>query len=111
MSSLSIKWLLVVKDFAKAHLVSKVKCLPRDLARGMYYTTIACALVRHGQSITRLGRADLVHGFRWIMHQLRVCAKINSDFAGGDWAGWQGATSEHTRAVCERGATQPARPR
>ncbi|MBP8260922.1 MAG: hypothetical protein KA118_14825 [Verrucomicrobia bacterium] len=41
----------------------------------------------------------------------RVCAKINSDFAGGDWAGWQGATSEHTRAVCERGATQPARPR
>ncbi len=42
---------------------------------------------------------------------LRVCAKINSDFAGGDWASWQGATSEHTRAVCERGATQPARPR
>ncbi|HOX03781.1 MAG TPA: hypothetical protein P5555_16170, partial [Candidatus Paceibacterota bacterium] len=31
---------------------------------------------------------------------LRVCAKINSNFAGWDWAGWQGATSEHTRAVC-----------
>jgi len=68
-SASSIEWLSLVKDFAKAHLVSKVECLPRDLARGLYYSTIACALVRHGQSISRLERSELVTGFGWMIDQ------------------------------------------
>lgn len=68
-SASSIEWLTLVKDFAKAHLVSKVECLPRDLARGLYYSTIACALVQHGESISRLERSELVTGFRWMIDQ------------------------------------------
>jgi hypothetical protein len=30
--------------------------------------------------------------------RLRVCAKMNSDFAGGSWAGGQGASDEHIRS-------------
>ncbi|HRY49218.1 MAG TPA: hypothetical protein P5186_14305 [Candidatus Paceibacterota bacterium] len=32
---------------------------------------------------------------------LRVCAKTNSDFAGGDLACWRGATKEHSHVLCD----------
>jgi len=32
---------------------------------------------------------------------LRVCAKTNSDFAGGDLARWRGATKEHSLDLCD----------
>ena len=38
----------------------------------------------------------------------RVRAKINSDFAGGDLARWQGASNEHIGEICEERATPPA---
>ena len=51
-----------------------------------------------GQEILRAERLGGSRGHRG----LRVCAKINSDFAGGDFAFWRGTTKEHSQGSEEK---------
>jgi len=57
--------LMLVKDFAKANLDHPESGLPDEIARALYFTSIAAALVRLDERISKLSDADLAAGLRW----------------------------------------------
>jgi RNA polymerase sigma-70 factor (ECF subfamily) len=58
-----------VKDFAKENRTDSESPLPREVATALYYTSIAVALARCGQRITRHDDATLRQGFQWGIDQ------------------------------------------
>ena len=64
-----IELLELIKDFAKANMDLPESGLPDEIAATLYYTSIAAALVRLDESISRLPDADLQRGLRWTMEQ------------------------------------------
>jgi DNA-directed RNA polymerase specialized sigma24 family protein len=66
----------LIKDFAKEHRTDKESPLPRDVATVLYYASIAVALGRCGQRITRHDDATLRQGFQWGIDQPWVDERI-----------------------------------
>ncbi|MBP7828442.1 MAG: hypothetical protein KA248_00850 [Kiritimatiellae bacterium] len=58
-----------VKDFAKRAARSREAVLPRDVARMLYYLSIAAALVHCHKRITSLEAAELLRGLKWARGQ------------------------------------------
>jgi hypothetical protein len=58
-----------VKEFAKANLDHPESGLPTEIASALYYTSIAAALVRLNERISKLSDADLQNGLRWAHQQ------------------------------------------
>lgn len=82
-----------VKEFAKANLDHPESGLPTEIASALYYTSIAAALVRLNERISKLSDADLQNGLRWAQQQswldentktlLAEASKKISDAKGG----------------------------
>jgi DNA-directed RNA polymerase specialized sigma24 family protein len=64
-----VELLELVKDFAKEHRTDPESPMPRAVATALYYASIAVALVRCGQRITRHDDATLLQGFQWGIDQ------------------------------------------
>jgi hypothetical protein len=64
-----IDLLIMVKEFAKRHLDYSQSPLPREIANGLYYATLATALVRLAQRITGLDDLNLCNGLTWCVNQ------------------------------------------
>ena len=65
----AVEILKLVKDFAKANLDHPQSLLPPEIASVLYYTSIAVALVRRRERITRLADSDLQRGLGWAIQQ------------------------------------------
>jgi hypothetical protein len=65
-----VELLELVKSFAKANLDHPESALPGEIASALYYLSIAAALVRLDQRITRLSDADLARGLQWAGEQV-----------------------------------------
>ncbi len=61
--------LILVKEFAKAHLANPARLLPKDIATVLYFACLACGLMRFGKSISSLAPEQLIKGFRWSLQQ------------------------------------------
>jgi len=59
--------LKLTKEFAKRSLCSPFAAVPDDVARVLYFASIAAALGRCGHKITTLSRAEIVTGIRWCL--------------------------------------------
>jgi hypothetical protein len=59
----------LVKDFAKANLDHPESGLPDEIAAALYYLSIATALVRLDERISKLSDTDLRGGLRWTEQQ------------------------------------------
>jgi len=57
--------LQLTKDFAKRCLNSPLSTVPHDIARALYFTSIAAALDRCGCRITTLGDKEIAEGISW----------------------------------------------
>ena len=64
-----IELLELVKDFAKANMNHPESGLPEEIARALYYTSIAAALAGLDARISQLPEAELERGLRWTMEQ------------------------------------------
>jgi RNA polymerase sigma-70 factor (ECF subfamily) len=64
--------LALVKDFAKENRTDAESPLPREVATVLYYTSIAVALYRCGQRISRHDDTALRQGFQWGIDQAWV---------------------------------------
>jgi hypothetical protein len=53
------------KEFAKRSLYSPHAAIPQDVARALYFASIAAALGRCGRKITRLSDEEVAGGIRW----------------------------------------------
>jgi hypothetical protein len=73
----SIELLIAIKGVAKRH--SK-DLLPPEMALLLYYGSIAAAMVRCGQRITKLRDDDLRNGFTWAIKQPWVPENIRELF-------------------------------
>lgn len=62
----SIELLIAIKTVAKCH---PRDLLPPEMSLLLYYGSIASALVRCGQRITKLPDEDLRNGFTWVIKQ------------------------------------------
>ena len=65
----SLELLRQVKDFAKAHLEHPGSAWPSEVARMVYYTAIAAALVRHHARITRMAPEEIQRALQWGLAQ------------------------------------------
>jgi hypothetical protein len=64
-----LELLRLTKDFAKANLNHPEALLPPEIATVLYYASLAAALVKRNERITRLSNADLREGLtRAVMH-------------------------------------------
>lgn len=64
-----LRLLRLTKDFAKKNWDHPESALPRDVTVVLYYLSIVAALVRHGQSITKLDNEALRTGISWVIDQ------------------------------------------
>ena len=64
-----IELLILTKQFAKANINHPDSSLPREVAKVMYYGSIAVALVRCAQRITELDDCSLRQGVEWAIAQ------------------------------------------
>ena len=64
-----LELLLLIKDFAKANRGHFDAVLPNEIASVLYYASIAAALVRCRERITKLTDQELLRGFGWAMKQ------------------------------------------
>ena len=64
-----VELLSLIKDFAKANRDQPASGLPTEIATTLYYTSIAAALVRLNQRLTKLADADLRRGLAWTLGQ------------------------------------------
>ncbi len=64
-----VELLALVKDFAKRCLSSPLSTVPHDVARVLYFASIASALIRCDQRITVLSDGELAAGMRWCLAQ------------------------------------------
>jgi RNA polymerase sigma-70 factor (ECF subfamily) len=65
----SLELLRIVKQFAKDNRSNPDSPLPREVATVLYYASLAAALVRYGERITRHQDAALQKGFQWALEQ------------------------------------------
>ena len=65
----SLELLRQVKDFTKAHLEHPGSAWPSEVARMVYYTAIAAALVRHHARITRMAPEEIQRALQWGLAQ------------------------------------------
>lgn len=68
--------LRLVKDFAKAAHAAPRGPLPPEIARVMYYSSIAAAYLRWGERITQLDGEAMLRGFDWVQNQDWVCTDV-----------------------------------
>jgi hypothetical protein len=64
-----VELLNMIKDFAKSNRDHPASGLPQEIASTLYYASIAAALVRLNQRITKLPDADLRRGLLWGLEQ------------------------------------------
>ena len=64
-----VELLELTKSFAKANMNQAESALPGEVAAALYYLSIASALARLNQRISRLSDADLRRGFLWTKGQ------------------------------------------
>ena len=57
------------KDFAKTYRAEGENALPREVATVLYFSSLAAALLRWGQRITKLDDASLREGLQWVIAQ------------------------------------------
>jgi len=60
-----VKLLIMVKDFAKRTSLSPNSLLPSEIAKVLYYSAIAAAILRCSRRITNLNDASLRCGLEW----------------------------------------------
>ena len=60
-----LELLTITKDFAKQHYLRSNGPLPREVARVLYVSCIAAALVKRGARITKLDDSHVRSGFEW----------------------------------------------
>jgi hypothetical protein len=61
--------LRMTKDFAEAHLVHPESPMVKEVARSLYYASIALASTRHRSRVTELSNEELTRGFEWCLAQ------------------------------------------
>jgi len=71
-----VELLRLTKDFAKANRDHPEAVLPREIANALYYASIAAALLRCGERITRLTNEELRQGLAWAAVQPWVDAEV-----------------------------------
>ncbi len=64
-----IELLQLTKDFGKANMNHPESALPHEVATVVYYLSIATALVRLHERISKLPDAELRRGFSWVCAQ------------------------------------------
>ncbi len=64
-----LELLILTKEFAKRSLASPHATIPHDVARVLYFTSIAAALSRCQKRITTLGDEQTIAGIRWALSQ------------------------------------------
>ena len=64
-----LELLELVKDFAKLNRDQRESVLPTEIATGLYFLSIAAALVRCSRRITALSDGELREGFAWALRQ------------------------------------------
>lgn len=74
----SVELLAQIKQFAKQQRLAAEAALPREICTVLYYGSIAAALVRRGQRISRLSDDELVRGMSWMSGQSWVDAETRS---------------------------------
>jgi hypothetical protein len=70
-----LELLELTKEFAKANMDPAESALPGEVAASLYYASIASALARLGQRISRLNDAELRRGFLWAKERPWMDAK------------------------------------
>jgi hypothetical protein len=73
-----IELLQLTKEFAKANRDHPESPLPQEIASVLYFGSIAAALVRCGERITRLDDAPLRKGMQWVIDQPWVDTAMRS---------------------------------
>jgi hypothetical protein len=71
-----LELLSLAKDFAKANMEHPGSSLPKEVAALLYYASIAAALVRRDERISRLNDAELARGLGWAKDQPWVDKQI-----------------------------------
>jgi hypothetical protein len=64
-----IELLVMAKDFFKANCVRPNPGLPVQVAKALYFATVAAAWLRHHTRISALGDAELRAGLDWVQRQ------------------------------------------
>jgi hypothetical protein len=64
-----LELLELTKDFGKANMNHPESALPHEVATAVYYLSIATALVRLDERISKLPDAELRRGFLWVCAQ------------------------------------------
>lgn len=64
-----LELLVLVKDFFKANATTAHPGLPAEVARALYYVSIAVAWLRCHRRISTLSEAQLADGFGWVIEQ------------------------------------------
>ncbi|HEV8291073.1 MAG TPA: hypothetical protein VGP94_04095 [Tepidisphaeraceae bacterium] len=71
-----IDLLMAVKELSKRHRKDQRSNLPPEMALLLYYGSIAAAMVRCGQKISKLRDDDLRNGFTWAIKEQWVPEKV-----------------------------------
>jgi len=64
-----LELLVMVKEFFKANSACPHPGLPGEVARVLYYQSIAVAWLTHHRRISTLADAQLIEGFHWVLAQ------------------------------------------
>lgn len=76
--------LVLVKEFAKAHLDGVQQLIPGEVAAVLYYSSIALARCRAGARISKLEDAQVLAGLRWTLAQAWVEEPLRSILADAE---------------------------
>jgi hypothetical protein len=75
-----VELLALTKAFAKDHRKRPDSPLPPEIATMLYYASIAVAISRCGQRLTRLSDADLREGLTWARDQSWIDQRMRAVF-------------------------------
>ncbi len=80
-----LQLLVLTKEFAKRNLISPRSAIPREVARILYFSCIASAMVHSRKVISQLGTDELMEGFSWCLQRPWLKPELQEMFeqAGG----------------------------
>ena len=75
-----LELLVLTKQFSKAHHNNPDMGLPAEIALMLYYASIAVALLRHHERISKLDDAHMLEGLTWARDQTWVDLRMKQLF-------------------------------
>jgi hypothetical protein len=73
-----IELLVMAKDFFKANCTRPHPGMPAEVARALYYLTVAVAWLRHHTRISTMSDAQVVSALDWVAQQRWICDDLHS---------------------------------